>query len=88
MVLTGHDHSYARGTVSDTPNIKPSIVYVVSVSGPKLYPAGDKEWMQKSISYKQLYQIISINDKVLTYKAYSVSGELLDELELDKNYEE
>ena len=87
MVLTGHDHSYARGTVSDNPNITPSIVYVVSVSGPKLYPAGDKEWMQKSISYKQLYQIISIDDKVLTYKAYSARGELLDEFKLDKNYE-
>ena len=88
MVLTGHDHSYARGTVSDNPNIKPSIVYVVSVSGPKLYPAGDKEWMSKNISYKQLYQIISIDDNVLTYKAYSASGELLDEFELDKNFEE
>lgn len=85
MVLTGHDHSYARGTVSDNPNIKPSIVYVVSVSGPKLYPAGDKDWMQKSISYKQLYQIISIDDNLLTYKAYSASGELLDELKLNKN---
>jgi len=88
MVLTGHDHSYARGTVSDNPNIKPSIVYVVSVSGPKLYPAGDKKWMQKSISYKQLYQIISIDGNVLTYKAYSASGELLDEFKLNKNYEE
>ena len=85
MVLSGHDHSYGRGTASDNPNTKPSIVYVVSVCGPKLYPAGDKEWMQKSISYTQLYQVISINKNILSYKAYSASGELLDELKLEKD---
>ena len=85
MVLTGHDHSYGRGIASDNPNIKPFIVYVVSVSGPKLYPAGDKEWMQKSISYTQLYQVISIKDNILSYKAYSASGKLLDELKLEKD---
>ena len=84
MVLTGHDHSYARGTISDNPNIEPSIMYVVSVSGPKLYPAGDKEWMQKSISYTQLYQVISIYNNTLSYKAFSASGKLLDEFKLDK----
>lgn len=85
MVLTGHDHSYGRGTASDNPNIKPSIVYVVSVCGPKLYPAGDKDWMQKSIPYTQLYQVISINKNMLSYKAYSASGKLLDKLELEKD---
>lgn len=84
MVLTGHDHSYGRGTASDNPNTKPSIVYVVSVGGPKFYPAGDKEWMQKSISDTQLYQIISIKDNILSFKAYSASGKLLDELKLKK----
>lgn len=84
MVLTGHDHSYGRGTKSDNPDIKPSIVYVVSVSGPKLYSAGDKDWMQKSISHTILYQVISINDDVLTYEAFSVSGKLLDKLVLMK----
>lgn len=84
MVLTGHDHSYGRGTASDNPDIKPSIIYVVSVSGPKLYPAGDKEWMQKNISYTQLYQVISINKNTLSYKAISASGELRDEFKLKK----
>ncbi len=85
IVLTGHDHSYGRGTASDNPDIKPSIVYVVSVCGPKLYPAGDKEWMQKSISYTQLYQVISIDNNILSYKAYSASGELVDEFVLEKD---
>jgi len=85
MVLTGHDHSYGRGTASDNPNIQPSIIYVVSVSGPKLYEAGDKDWMQKSISYTQLYQVITIKDKILLFEAYSASGKLLDKFKLKKN---
>lgn len=85
MVLTGHDHTYGRGTASDNPNIKPSIVYVVSVGGPKFYKVGgNKRWMQKSISDTQLYQVISIKDNVLSFKAYSASGKLLDELKLKK----
>ncbi len=84
MVLTGHDHSYSRGSTSDNPNITPSIVYVVSVSGPKLYPAGDKKWMDKTITYTQLYQVISIKDNILSYKAFSASGEILDEIKLKK----
>ncbi len=84
MVLTGHDHSYGRGIASDNPDIEPSIVYIVSVSGPKLYSAGDKDWMQISIPYTQLYQVISIKDNMLTYEAYSASGKLLDKLKLKK----
>lgn len=86
MVLTGHDHSYGRGMATDTPNAKPSIVYVVSVSGPKLYPAGEKEWMQKSISYTQLYQTITIDNNKLLYKAFDASGKLRDEFTLKKNH--
>ncbi len=85
MVLTGHDHSYGRGMATDSPETKPSIVYVVSVSGPKLYPAGDKEWMQKSISYTQLYQTISIDDNNLMYKAFDAAGKLRDEFRLKKS---
>ena len=43
-----------------------------------------KDWMQKSISYTQLYQVISIDDNELTYKAYSASGKLRDEFKLKK----
>ena len=84
LVLTGHDHSYGRGMASDNPDIKPSIVYVVSVSGPKLYEAGDKEWMQQKGSFLQLYQNIRINDKVLEYEAFTASGKLFDKFVLKK----
>ncbi len=84
LVLTGHDHSYGRGMASDNPDIKPSIVYVVSVSGPKLYEAGDKEWMQQKGSFIQLYQNIQIDDKVLEYEAFTASGKLFDKFILKK----
>ncbi|MEZ5106561.1 MAG: metallophosphoesterase family protein [Draconibacterium sp.] len=84
LVLTGHDHSYGRGMASDNPDIKPSIVYVVSVSGPKLYDAGTKEWMTKSIGHKQLFQEITIDGNRLDFKTFSADGELCDHFELLK----
>ncbi len=84
LVLTGHDHAYGRGIVSDNPNIKPSIVYVVSVSGPKQYEAGDKNWMQKRGSNLQLFQQISIDGNELTYSAISVDGKIFDQFKLKK----
>lgn len=85
MVLSGHDHSYGRGVVSDNANIKPSIVYVVSVSGPKTYEAGDKEWMQVKGSNLQLFHEITIESNKLNFKAYTAKGELFDQFSLKKN---
>ena len=83
MVLTGHDHSYGRGTASDL-STKPSIVYVVSVSGPKLYDAGDKDWMQVKGSNVQLFQEITIEGDCLHYKAITADGKLFDEFKIKK----
>jgi acid phosphatase type 7 len=84
MVLTGHDHSYGRGVVSDYEVDDPSIVYVVSVSGPKFYEAGDKEWMQRKGSNLQLFQEITIDGRELHYKAYTAEGILYDHFLLKK----
>ncbi|WP_423127057.1 fibronectin type III domain-containing protein [Gaoshiqia sp. Z1-71] len=78
LVLTGHDHAYGRGRVSDTPGIKPSVVYVVSVSGPKMYEAGNVGWAEHSGSHVQLYQIVTVNGNSLVYRAYAADGELFD----------
>jgi hypothetical protein len=85
LVLTGHDHSYGRGRATDNPNQKLSVVYVVSVSGPKLYEAGDKTWMQVKGSNLQLFQQISIDGNQLNYKAITADGELFDQFSLKKN---
>ncbi len=78
LVLTGHDHSYGRGRVSDNPSVKPAVVYVVSVSGPKLYPEGTKSWMERKGGNLQLYQIISLKKNELLYQAYTADGKLFD----------
>ena len=84
LVLTGHDHSYGRGRASDNPNIKPSVVYVVSVSGPKLYPAGTKTWMEKSGGNLQLFQVITIQDNRLSYKSITANGNLFDAFRIER----
>ena len=84
LVLTGHDHAYGRGRASDNPMIKPSIVYVVSVSGPKLYPSGTKSWMERSGGNVQLFQVISVQDDVLEYKSLTANGNLFDAFKIER----
>jgi acid phosphatase type 7 len=84
MVLSGHDHSYGRGQSSDNPAVKNPIVYVVSVSGPKMYEVGDKEWMKVKGTDIQLYHEISIDDNRLTFKAFTADGRLFDQFVLKK----
>lgn len=85
LVLTGHDHSYGRGRASDTPGVKPSIVYVVSVSGPKLYPDGSKTWMEQKGGNTQLFQQIRADKSSLVYQSYTVSGKVFDSFRIDCN---
>ncbi len=84
LVLTGHDHSYGRGRATDNPAGGHQVMYVVSVSGPKMYEVGDKDWMEHSGADTQLYQVISIEGKKLIYESYSADGELFDQFQLAK----
>jgi len=84
LVLTGHDHSYGRGRASDNPSINPSIVYVLSVSGPKLYPTGTKTWMEKSGGYIQLFQKITISGNILEFNSFTASGDLFDAFRIER----
>lgn len=87
LVLQGHDHGYGRGMVSPEGPEKPGKgpVYVVSVSGPKMYDVGEEGgWMQRSGANLQLYQVIDITGNKLVYKCYTARGELYDSFELHK----
>jgi hypothetical protein len=84
LVLTGHDHSYGRGKTTDNPQNGHEVMYVVSVSGPKMYEAGDKEWMEHSGAFKQLYQIITIENDELFYRSFTAGGTLFDQFTLKK----
>ncbi len=88
LVLQGHDHVYGRGN-----NVQSGLnqwdedsgtVYVVSVSGRKMYPLSNHSWMQKKAENIQLYQIITIEDNKLIYKAYTTDNELFDGFKLLK----
>lgn len=88
LVLQGHDHAYGRGTAvqhddgrSKNPN---GPVYVVSVSGRKMYELGDGDWMQKKAENTQTYQVITIDNNELYYKAYTTDDELFDGFKLKK----
>jgi hypothetical protein len=59
-------------------------MYVVSVSGPKMYSLTLDRWMDRAASQTQLYQIIKINGNTLSYEAYMPTGKLYDAFDLAK----
>lgn len=88
IVLQGHDHTYARGgnnlpsgaTVID--NTGP--VYVVSVSGPKMYVSGLTDWIDRAAMETQLYQLVHVNGDTLTFEAFTTIGDLYDKFQIVK----
>ena len=96
LVLQGHDHTYGR-TGLDTPmghvnlatgvnasDVFSGTVYVVSVSGPKMYNLQRHPFMTRHAEDTQLYQIIHVDGDKLHFEAFTVSGELYDAFTLTK----
>lgn len=90
LVLTGHDHAYARShklnngkKVADNSE---GTVYVVSVTGPKMYTVNSiyNDIMAKTGGYEQLFQVIDIDNNILSFKSYTVTGKLNDSFQLKK----
>lgn len=103
LVLTGHDHTYARsgdvsakaGTVPvGTENVPsgfnqvydPAIgtVYVVSVSGPKMYDLTGATWAVRTAEDTQLFQVITVDGDELRYVARTATNRLYDQFTLQK----
>ncbi|WP_152052406.1 purple acid phosphatase family protein [Tautonia marina] len=94
LVLQGHDHAYGRsGLVVGDQNVPTGAaarddsgtVYVVSVSGPKMYDLTQaQDWMKRKAEDTQLYQIIHLHGDRLTYEARTPLGALYDAFELVK----
>lgn len=89
LVLQGHDHTYARGMKNIPMEKKGEVsgtVYVVSVSGPKMtdHDVAMDTWMDKTAVYTQLYQVITVNNNKLEYRAYNSAEELFDAFDLVK----
>ena len=92
LVLQGHDHSYGRGNLAEGQSVQSptGTIYVVSVSGPKMYDADDSNWVENGAAVKkiltdtQLYQIISVQGSKLRYQAKTATGRLHDAFTIDK----
>jgi 3',5'-cyclic AMP phosphodiesterase CpdA len=88
LVLQGHDHTYARGTYSNVPEgtrgRAGSTMYVVSVSGPKMYNLDREPWMQRAAEDTQLYQLITVDRNSIRYEARTASGRPYDGFALVK----
>lgn len=95
LVLQGHNHEYARshplrggkvvGSGEDTVYSREGTVYVVTnTSGPKFNEKKEDQFYHKVHfqNYKQMFAGITIAGDTLTYQAYDVDGQLLDEFEL------
>lgn len=93
IVLQGHDHTYARsglrvydnlGTGISARDAESGTVYVVSVSGPKMYNLDKSDWMRRAAEDTQLYQTIRIDGDRLSFEAKTATGELYDAFDLVK----
>jgi 3',5'-cyclic AMP phosphodiesterase CpdA len=93
LVLQGHDHTYARFNPQAIENVpvgasarspEGGTIYVVSVSGPKMYNLERRPEMARAAENTQLYQIITIDGDTLRYEARTATGELYDAFRLNK----
>ena len=99
LALQGHDHAYARGRATDENNLttgtnnldQSGTMYVVSVSGGKMYnltPGGWDQWgakQDRNAENTQLVQVITVDQDTLRYQSYTATGELYDAFDLVKN---
>jgi hypothetical protein len=92
LVLQGHDHSYGRGNLAEGQSVQSptGTIYVVSVSGPKMYGADESNWVENGAAVKkiltdtQLYQVVSVQGSKLRYQAKTATGRLHDAFTISK----
>ena len=90
LVLQGHDHGYAR--TFSLKNHQPvfekekGVVYIISNSGPKFYPPGDRygHLMAKTLSRTISFQSVRVENNTLQYRAYNLAKEVVDAFEIRK----
>jgi len=99
LVLQGHDHTYARGhaparmTDGESEGGQVASVFVNSVSGPKMYEFRENGWdvyrpegarLRRKAENTQFFQVVRIEGRRLTYRAFMADGELYDAFKLIK----
>ena len=90
MVLQGHDHAYLRTyPMKDNRQVnapKNGTIYVVSVSGTKMYSQGDYDYIEKGFTKTSTFQVldIQISGDRLVYRSYDLDGRIKDEFVIEK----
>lgn len=90
MVLQGHDHAYLRTHPMRDQKVvesaKDGTVYVVSVSGTKMYDQSSREYTAFGMTNVATYQVLDIqlSGDRLVYRAYDQDGRLRDEIVIQK----
>ena len=95
LVLQGHDHCYSRisdpdgadaGRVGRAAGVPQGPVYLVSVTGSKMYGLNDRAGFQpdRVAADTQMYQTIDVSDDRLVFRAYTATGELYDAFDLNR----
>src|ERR1035438_3126842 len=90
LVLQGHDHLYARSRKIAGGKVVAAdasgIVYVISVSGPKMYEVTPtfEPLMAKVIPHTQMFQTVDVDQNKLVLRAFSSEGDQLDGFQLEK----
>jgi len=94
LVLQGHDHTYARGHMSNEQDgereYTTGTMFANSVAGPKMYNWSDADWVNNGAYVRsgaedtQMYQHIHIDGNELKYESYTALGELHDEFTMTK----
>lgn len=95
LVLQGHDHCYGRVSneagaeashVNTNAGLPQGPVYVVSVTGSKMYGLNDRADTQpvRAAENTELYQLIDVKADSLDFKAFTATGRLYDAFTLNK----
>jgi len=90
LVLQGHDHTYGRGenvaTGASGQIAGAGPMYVVSVSGPKMYMLGESApmTMDRLAEDTQLFQVIDFQSDRIVYEARTATGVLYDAFDIER----
>lgn len=90
LVLQGHDHSYGRGenvaTGASGQMNGAGPMYVVSVSGPKMYMMADDtpDAMDRVGEDVQLFQVMEFREDRIVYQARTATGQLYDAFDIER----
>lgn len=95
LVLQGHDHCYSRltaeagrdaGAKARADGKVQGPVYLVSVTGSKMYALNDRSGTQpdKVAEATELYQIVDVEPRRIKFRTFTASGRLYDGFDLER----